>query len=152
MCGAALGDPQECMTSVGKLAVAAGVITGSLGAVTIPLSFLVDALKFRQGEGVAPAGLALGGGLILLFYVVPSLLVAYGSYLHAAYGEARGRALVSSGSLFLLVTFGICAVTAGYAAAYLIWVRLLLVFMSLVAWAAGALGAPRVATSREGQV
>lgn len=136
------------MTSAGRIELAGGVITGSLGAVTIPLSMLFDAIRairFREDRGADPLGLAVGAALILLFFIMPSLLTAYGSYLHAAHGEARGRAMVSAGSLFLTVTFGICAFTAGYGAAYLIWLRLLLVIASLLTWIAASRGASRAA-------
>ena len=133
------------MTSAGKVELAGGLVTGGLGAVTLPLSVLSDAMRFRGGAGADAAGLAVGAAVLLLFFITPSLLVAYGSYLHAAYGETRGRSMVSAGSLFLTVTFGVCLFTAGYGAAYLIWLRLLLVIASLVAWAAASGGVPRVA-------
>ena len=133
------------MTSAGKVELAGGVVAGSLGAVTVPLSVLSDAVRIRGDSGADPAGLAVGAAVLLLFFIAPSLLVAYGSYLHAAHGETRGKDMVSAGSLFLTVTFGVCSFTAGYGAAYLIWLRLLLVIASLVVWAAASGGGPRVA-------
>lgn len=131
------------MTSAGKVELAGGVMAGSLGAVTVPLSVLSDTVRITRGAD--PLGLAAGAAVLLLFFITPSLLVAYGSYLHAAYGEARGRAMVSAGSLFLTLTFGVCLFTAGYAAGYLIWLRLLLVIAALVAWAAASSNRPQVA-------
>lgn len=136
------------MTAAGKVEAACGVMTGSLGAVAVPLSVVADALKSPRGADAA--GLAAGAVFLLLFFITPSLLVAYGSYLHAAYGEAHGRGLVAVGSLFLTITFGVCLFTAGYGAGYLIWTRLLLVIVALAAWIAAGRGANQV-VGRESQ-
>ncbi len=138
------------MTTAEKVEVAGGVITASLGAVAVPLAMLADAAGAPRGVSEGPAGWAGVAILLLLLFIAPSLLVAYGSYLHAAYGEARGRGLVAVGSLFLAASFGACVLTAGYGAAYLIRARLLLVIVSLVTWVAAGSGGPGAARRGEG--
>jgi hypothetical protein len=119
------------MTFGRKFELTSGAATGLLGIIVV-LVMLYDEYRISQ-RLTQEFRLVLGIGVGLMFYIAPALLVAIGSYFHAAFREAwLGRGMLLVGSLFLIVTFLAFELVAGYGAMYMVKLRLLLPLVSIV--------------------
>jgi hypothetical protein len=119
------------MTFARKFELTSGAATGLLG-ILVALVLLYDEYQISQRLNEEFRSV-LGIVVVLMFYIAPGLLVAIGSYFHAVFREAwLGRGMLLVGSLFLIVTFLAFESSAGYAALYMIKLRLLLPLASMI--------------------
>jgi hypothetical protein len=91
------------MTFLRKLEVISGMGTALLGLAVAWWLLRTDMQAFQNIDEEYPLPLALLA--VALLFILPSLLIGAGSYLHGVRKRSQGRVMVIVGSLFLIIAF-----------------------------------------------
>lgn len=126
------------MTTSKKIELASGIVTGLIGtALTVIMVYEDYATSLRlKNDFSALAAFAIYS----LFFMWPSVLIAVGTYFHTASGKSWGWLLMLVVSIFLIATFLLFTFMAGYAGAYMIWPRFLLIIVAIITTIVGSWG------------
>ena len=119
------------MTFLRKLEVACGVATAVLGIAATAQMFSLDLNISRRLEESFPVSRWLFGALVL--YILPGLLVAFGSYIHASRLRSWGLTMLLIGSFLLTIMFVLLVLNlAFYTTNTLFWLNLLFAALAIV--------------------
>jgi len=121
------------MTLLRKLEIGCGAITALLG-ITTAANMLKDYFEsmrqLERNSSVAQSVLALLVALVM--YVLPSLAVAFGSYLHASRRRAWGLPLVIISSLWLVIILMFWLSSAFFRASPFAWLNFSLATLAIL--------------------
>jgi hypothetical protein len=114
-----------------KLEVACGIATAGLGMAATGALFTLDVnISRRLGESFPVTRWLLGA---LILYILPGLLVALGSYIHASRSRGWGLPVLFLSSLLLTIMFVLLVLNvAFFATQSLFWLNFLFAALAIV--------------------
>jgi hypothetical protein len=114
-----------------KVELGSGVVTGLLGVIVALYMLSQDYEAAKRLSEEYPFFKALA--VALIFFIVPGLLIAIGSYLHAVLQRSLwGRGMIVLGSLPIILVSLSIFITPGYQDISFAWLRLLLMVMAFI--------------------
>ena len=130
------------MTIVRKLEVFSGVTTCLIGLAIAGYLLRTDLETVRRLDlDYSEVFLGLIG--MLLFFIIPSLLIGAGSYVHAIRRRSQGRVMVIIASLFVTITFVQIFFTTGYQPVGVIQSRFVLTIAAMATLIISLIGGER---------
>ena len=130
------------MTIVRKLEVFSGVTTCLIGLAIAGYLLRTDLETVRRLDlDYSEVFLGLIG--LLLFFIIPSLLIGAGSYVHAIRRRSQGRVMVIIASLFVTITFVQIFFTTGYQPVGVIQSRFVLTIAAMATLIISLIGGER---------